>query len=48
MRYKGFGLICAIIAAKRCQKAGHSIERIARSAKVSPSTIRRWLAKLPR
>lgn len=41
---KGFERICAIIAAVRCLNAGQTFDEIANSAKVHPSTIRRWVS----
>ena len=40
-----FSHICSVIAAVRCLNAGQSFAEIARSAKRSPSTIRRWVNK---
>lgn len=40
-----FDHICAVVAAVRCLNAGQSFSEIARSAKRSPSTIRRWVNK---
>lgn len=38
-----FQRICELAAARRCYDAGHSVSRIAKSAKRHPSTIYRWL-----
>ena len=35
--------ICALLAARNCSNAGQTVSEIAKSAKKSPSTIRRWL-----
>ena len=35
--------LCTIIAARRCRNAGQSIKEIAKSARVSSSTVYRWL-----
>jgi transposase len=35
--------ICKMLAAKNCYESGMSVKEIARQAKVSTSTIRRWL-----
>ncbi len=35
--------ICNYAAARRCFEAGHTVADIAKSAKVSQSTIREWL-----
>jgi transposase-like protein len=35
--------ICNVLAAVQCLNAGHSFERIAKSAKVSPATVRKWV-----
>lgn len=40
-----FKRVCAILAAKRCARAGMPIKEIARQAKRHPSTIRRWVKK---
>jgi transposase len=34
---------CNALAARRCRDAGQSIHEIAKSAKKSESTIRRWI-----
>ena len=38
-----FERMCALLAARRCFNAGQTIDQIAKSAKRSKSTIRRWL-----
>lgn len=38
-----FDHVCSVIAAVRCLNSGQSFAQIARSAKRSPSTVRRWV-----
>lgn len=38
-----FDRLCCLLAARRCYELGQSIAEIARSARKSPATIRRWL-----
>lgn len=38
-----FKRMCSMLAARHCYEAGLRVEDIAASAKVSTSTIRRWL-----
>jgi transposase-like protein len=40
--------ICIMLAAKNCYESGMPIKEIARQAKVSISTVRRWLRHFPR
>jgi transposase len=42
MRY---AKICAMIAARRCYDSGLTVAEIAKQAKKSENTIRRWLKK---
>lgn len=40
-----FSDICNTAAAVRCKQAGQSDREIAQSAKKSPGTVKRWIAK---
>lgn len=40
MRYEQ---ICKMLAAKNCKDSGMTVKQIAQQAKVSTSTVRRWL-----
>lgn len=40
-----FDHICEIFATMLCRASGQSVKQIARSARRSPSTIRRWLTE---
>lgn len=35
--------ICKLLAAKHCYEKGQTVKEIAKSAKVSESTVRKWL-----
>lgn len=38
-----FEAICKQLAAKQCRDAGMTVKQIAEQAKVSQSTVRKWL-----
>ena len=38
-----YRMICTLLAARRCRNAGQSVKEIALSARVSTSTVYRWL-----
>jgi len=40
-----FNAIANILAAVRCLNAGQTFETVAKSAKVQPRTVRRWVSK---
>jgi len=42
-KVRGYQRICSLIAARRCFSSGQSVVQIAASAKVSKSTVYRWL-----
>ena len=41
-----FDHICSVAAARRCYDAGQSVAEIAKAAKKSESTIRKWLEEI--
>lgn len=43
-----YTLVCAMLAARNCFNSGMKVAEIARQAKKSPTTIRRWLAATER
>ena len=38
-----FADVCKYLAARRCRDSGQTIKNISKSARVSVSTVRRWI-----